>query len=135
MEHKSNKATVTNEFFSYYMELIRKEVLPYQWNALNDNIPGVEKTAASTISRWPNELKRGSLEGVWLYTWTKVERLTWDEKRMEAILKPLRDQTLTLCLCRPTRSFRVNGRKIPLEGNRTTLPVKAGETLALEAEW
>lgn len=39
MEHKSNNATVTDEFFSYYMELARKEVLLYQWNVLNDNIP------------------------------------------------------------------------------------------------
>ncbi|MBO4676001.1 MAG: glycoside hydrolase N-terminal domain-containing protein [Oscillospiraceae bacterium] len=83
----------------------------------------------------PAELDRGSLEGVWLYTWTKLERLSWDEKGMEALLRPLRDQTLTLRLRRPARSLRVNGREPAPEGDKVTLSVKAGETLTLEAEW
>ena len=83
----------------------------------------------------PDELKRGCLEGVWLYTWTKLERLTWDETGMEARLHPLKDQTLTFRLRRPARSFRINGREMLPEGDRVVLPVKAGETLVLEADW
>ena len=83
----------------------------------------------------PDELKRGCLEGVWLYTWTKLERLTWDETGMEARLHPLKDQTLTFRLRRPARSFRINGREMLPEGDRVVLPVKAGEPLVLEADW
>src|SRR5574344_68325 len=31
--------TVTDRFWKYYMDLVRKNVIPYQWNALNDRIP------------------------------------------------------------------------------------------------
>ena len=30
---------ITDEFWAQKIELVRKEVIPYQWNALNDNIP------------------------------------------------------------------------------------------------
>ena len=35
---------VTDGFFSDYAELVRTEVIPYQWEALNDCIPGAEKS-------------------------------------------------------------------------------------------
>lgn len=35
---------VTDGFFSDYAELVRTEVIPYQWEALNDRIPGAEKS-------------------------------------------------------------------------------------------
>lgn len=31
---------VTDDFWKKEMELVRTEVIPYQWNALNDNVPG-----------------------------------------------------------------------------------------------
>lgn len=34
------QVTVKDEFWKAEMELVRKEVIPYQWNALNDNVPG-----------------------------------------------------------------------------------------------
>ncbi len=40
----TNQVTVTDGFFSNYMELVRREVIPYQWKALNDEIPGAEKS-------------------------------------------------------------------------------------------
>ncbi len=39
----SNKnVTITDKFWKEKIELIRDEVIPYQWNALNDNIDGAE---------------------------------------------------------------------------------------------
>lgn len=35
---------VTDGFFSDYAELVRTEVIPYQWEALNDRIPDAEKS-------------------------------------------------------------------------------------------
>ena len=31
---------VTDDFWKKEMELVRKEVIPYQWNALNDQVEG-----------------------------------------------------------------------------------------------
>ena len=33
-------ATVTAPFWASRQELVRTQVIPYQWNALNDNVPG-----------------------------------------------------------------------------------------------
>ena len=33
-------ATVTDAFWASRQELVRTQVIPYQWNALNDNVPG-----------------------------------------------------------------------------------------------
>lgn len=35
---------ITDGFFSRYASLVRTEVIPYQWAALNDRIPGAEKS-------------------------------------------------------------------------------------------
>lgn len=35
---------VADGFFSRYADLVREEVIPYQWEALNDRIPGAEKS-------------------------------------------------------------------------------------------
>ena len=36
------KVQVTDEFWKNEMELVRKEVIPYQWEALNDRIPDAD---------------------------------------------------------------------------------------------
>ncbi len=36
------KVTVTDPFWHREMELVRNEVIPYQWDALNDRVPGAE---------------------------------------------------------------------------------------------
>ena len=36
------KVTVTDPFWQREMELVRKEVIPYQWDALNDRVPGAD---------------------------------------------------------------------------------------------
>lgn len=33
-----------DSFFTKYADLVRREVIPYQWEALNDRIPGAEKS-------------------------------------------------------------------------------------------
>ena len=53
--------TITDEFFSQKMELVRREVLPYQWNALNDRIPEAAKSYCMRnfkVAGHMNETKR-----------------------------------------------------------------------------
>lgn len=35
---------IADEFWAKYIELVREEVLPYQWEALNDRIPEAAKS-------------------------------------------------------------------------------------------
>jgi DUF1680 family protein len=37
---------ITDSFWSYYQDLVRNVVLPYQWEALNDRIPDAEPSGA-----------------------------------------------------------------------------------------
>ena len=36
------RVQVTDAFWKQKMELVRKEVIPYQWEALNDRVPDAE---------------------------------------------------------------------------------------------
>lgn len=36
--------TITDSFFQKYYRLITEEIIPYQWNVLNDNVEGAEKS-------------------------------------------------------------------------------------------
>ena len=38
--------TITDDFWSSYTDLVRNTVIPYQWEALNDRIPGAEPSYA-----------------------------------------------------------------------------------------
>ena len=91
--------------------------------------PGVVEFLPA-LPRW---MRSGRLEGIWLYTWVKLELLEWDGNGLRAVLRPLLDQTLTLRLRRGFGEFRVNGQVVPPEGDHVTVSVKAGETVVAEA--
>ncbi|MFD1848597.1 glycoside hydrolase family 127 protein [Oceanobacillus bengalensis] len=40
------KVQMKDRFWNKYMEVVRKEVIPYQWNALNDRLPDTEPSHA-----------------------------------------------------------------------------------------
>lgn len=43
--------TVTDSFWRTEQELVRTAVIPYQWNALNVNVPGAPPATAAQTSR------------------------------------------------------------------------------------
>lgn len=64
--------TVTDTFWKHQMELVRKEVIPYQWNALNDNVPGAAPSfcmrnfkVAGKITKKRRELGSNYVEKIW----------------------------------------------------------------------
>ena len=44
-----NKVKVTDKFWRGYQELVMDTVIPYQEKILNDEIPGVEKSHATSV--------------------------------------------------------------------------------------
>ncbi len=64
--------TVTDSFWKHQMELVRKEVIPYQWDALNDRIPEAAPSfcmrnfkIAGKITKNRRELGDKYIEKIW----------------------------------------------------------------------
>ena len=64
----------------------------------------------------PDSLARGSIDGVWLYTFAKLEHMEWNEKGVTARLTSRKDQKVTLRCRRKGCRVRVNGAALPLSG-------------------
>lgn len=79
----------------------------------------------------PASLKKGALEGVWLYTWAKLERMAWDEAGIRATVQSQTAQTLTLRCGRPCTAILVNGTPLALQENTITYDFAAGETATI----
>lgn len=41
-----NRVRIRDEFWSYYIKLVKDVVVPYQWEALNDRVEGAEPSGA-----------------------------------------------------------------------------------------
>ncbi len=76
----------------------------------------------------PASLGKGAIEGIWLFTWAKLERMNWSEKDLKATIVSNRAQTLTLRCRKPIRSFQVSGSEIPVEGNHIKYTFMENET-------
>ncbi len=83
----------------------------------------------------PASLGQGSIEGVWLYTWAKLERMDWGDKGLKAMLTSNQGQTLTLRCRRPMKAFRVNGKAMEVNGDHIEVAFAAGETAEIDIEF
>ena len=53
--------TVTDSFWRTEQELVRTAVIPYQWNALNDNVPGAApRCRAKQAQGYPGQRVRAA---------------------------------------------------------------------------
>ncbi|MDR3341485.1 MAG: glycoside hydrolase family 127 protein [Treponema sp.] len=60
---KQSQFVVSDPFWGRYMELVRTKVIPYQWEALNDRIPGAEPSYAMYNFRAAAGLEKGPHKG------------------------------------------------------------------------
>ena len=51
---------ISDPFWSRYLDLVKEVMLPYQWDALNDRIPGRNQAARCRISKLPPALRKGN---------------------------------------------------------------------------
>lgn len=61
---EQNHIRVTDPFFGALQTLVNKEVLPYQWAALNDDIPGAEKSGCLRNLRIAAGEEQGEFTGM-----------------------------------------------------------------------
>lgn len=57
------KVKVKDDFWGKYIKLVREEVIPYQWEVLNDRVPGVEPSHAIENFRIAAGLSQGEFYG------------------------------------------------------------------------
>ncbi|WP_309118869.1 beta-L-arabinofuranosidase domain-containing protein [Paenibacillus sp.] len=60
---QSSKVTIQDVYWSKYRKLVRETVLPYQWEALNDRVPGAEPSYAIRNFRIAAGLAEGTFGG------------------------------------------------------------------------
>mgnify|MGYP003376702277 FL=1 len=83
----------------------------------------------------PSSLRTGTLKGIWLYTWAKLECIDWDEKGFRAELVSNKKQSVTLRLRKKASSFMVNGKKYSLDGDHIQYLLEENERIIVEAEY
>ncbi|MCL2319435.1 MAG: glycoside hydrolase family 95 protein [Treponema sp.] len=83
----------------------------------------------------PGELHSGSIEGVWLYTWAKLERMDWDGDGISAVIVSNRKQTITIRCRKSISSIRINGKDLTVEGNSIQYDFDGGEKIELELKF
>ena len=64
IEADLNRITITDPFLGEYQRLIRDVVIPYQWEALNDNLPEAEPSHALANYRIAAGLEQGDFYGM-----------------------------------------------------------------------
>ena len=80
----------------------------------------------------PATFSKGSIEGIWLYTFAKLEHMEWCETGLKATLTSNKAQTLTLRCRRNISSFRINGTEMSVEGDHILYSFPEGKAVEVE---
>ena len=80
----------------------------------------------------PADLAEGSIDGVWLYTFAKLEHMSWSRQAVHAVIVSRMDQTLTLRCRRQGSRMRINGKDAVMDGDHTECFFAAGETVDVD---
>jgi alpha-L-fucosidase 2 len=83
----------------------------------------------------PASQKSGAIEGVWLYTWAKLENMSWNEQGLKATLVSNEAQTLTLRFRKAMKAFKINGVVQAVAGDALQHRFAAGEKIAIEIDF
>ena len=80
----------------------------------------------------PDNLMHGAIDGVWLYTFAKLNHMDWDETGIHASITSNQAQTLTLRNRREGCRILVNGKELAKDGDHVQYTFKANETARIE---
>lgn len=83
----------------------------------------------------PDPLTEGKIEGVWLYTFAKLEYMTWTSHSLQAKLISRKDQKLLLRCRRKGAEISVNGTLLPMEGDHAFYQMKEDEAISVSVEF
>lgn len=80
----------------------------------------------------PKQLQVGRIEGIWLYTWMKLECMEWNETEIRAELISNRDQKVSLKYGKGPADFCINGEVKERVKTQMSVLFKTGEKVLLE---
>jgi hypothetical protein len=80
----------------------------------------------------PKNLMQGSIDGVWLYTFAKLNHMEWNERGVKAELTSLEEQKLALCCRIGGANLSVNGKVVPMHSGHAEYAFMKGETVQVE---
>ncbi len=80
----------------------------------------------------PDNLMQGAIDGVWLYTFAKLEHMQWSEQGASATLTSNEEQTLTLSCHRKVTRMLINGQEQPIQDAGVKYHFRQGETIQVE---
>lgn len=80
----------------------------------------------------PDHLEQGAIEGVWLYTWAKLESMQWDKNSIKAKLVSNIAQTLTLRCRKEMKSLSINGVDQKIKGDHIQYSFKEKEGVTID---
>ena len=80
----------------------------------------------------PASLPEGTLKGIWLYTFAKLEEMRWDRGGVHAVLISSRAQTLTLRCRRPGARLLVDGQPVSMTGDHAEVSFTPDRPVTVE---
>lgn len=80
----------------------------------------------------PGNINKGAIDGIWLYTWAKLEHMEWCDSGVKATIVSSKAQTLTLRCRRKMSSMRIGGKEIKLDGDCVKYDFAEGERTEVE---
>ena len=94
-----------------------------------------EPGTVELLPAMPDNLMTGSIDGVWLYTFAKLNHMAWTPSGAAASLTSNEAQTLTLRCRKPGCRILSNGDERPMDGDHTSYSFAKGETIAIELKY
>lgn len=79
----------------------------------------------------PEGMEEGAIDGVWLYTFAKLEHMDWNATGAHAVIVSNEAQTITLRCRRPGCAIKVNGKALPMTGDHAEYTFQAGERVEI----
>lgn len=79
--------------------------------------------------------EEGAIEGIWLYTWAKLEKLSWTESGLKAEIVSDREQEMRLCCDRANAVWTINGAEVEAKDNCFKYSFAKGENIQVEIAW
>ncbi len=80
----------------------------------------------------PGNINKGAIDGIWLYTWAKLEHMEWCDSGVKATIVSSKAQTLTLRCRRKMSSMRIGGKEINMDGDCVKYDFAEGERTEVE---
>ncbi|KRE41165.1 glycoside hydrolase family 127 protein [Paenibacillus sp. Soil522] len=84
------QVNITDQFWNYYINLVRDVVVPYQWDAINDRVEGAERSGAVSNFKIAAGLEKGDFYG---YVFQDTDVAKWLEA-VSYLLETKRDAAL-----------------------------------------